>query len=187
MCSIKRRRILQVFCFPCASILLPHHSRAMTTLHDRRYLPIYNAMEELNKRGTIPSYRRKDLEDRLVIACKDLGRQPRAKNPRERKQILANSRENKAHRVYLEVLDENCHAFLPFILVISPRACVSFNLGEFLQYQTDHRCRLDLSIEAKGLLDGIARRRGLIQSPHYEKLIKEVFPEGATLLSKYIY
>jgi hypothetical protein len=144
-------------------------------------------MEELNKRGTIPSYRRKDLEDRLVIACKDLGRQPRAKNPRERKQILANSRENKAHRVYLEVLDENCHAFLPFILVISPRACASFNLSGFLQYQTDHRCRLDLTIEAKGLLDGIARRRGLIQSPHYEKLIKEIFPEGATLLSKYIY
>jgi len=78
----------------------------------------------------------------------------------------------------LEVLDENCHAFLPFILVISPRACVSFNLDGFLRYQTDHRCRLDLSIEAKGLLEGIARRRGLIQSPHYEKLIKSVFPEA---------
>jgi hypothetical protein len=159
----------------------------MTTLHDRRYLSIYNAMEELNKRGTIPSYRRKDLEDRLIIACKDLGRQPRAQNPRERKQILANSRENKAHRVYLEVLDENCHAFLPFVLAISPRACVSFNLGEFLRYQTGHLCRLDLNIEAKGLLDEIARKRGLIQSPHYEKLIKEVFPKSATLLSKYIY
>jgi hypothetical protein len=150
----------------------------MTTLHERRYLPIYNAIEELNKRGTIPSYRRKVLEDRLVIACKNPGRQPRAKVPRERKQILANSRENKCHRVYLEVLDENCHAFLPFILAISPRACVSFNLGEFLRYQADHRCKLDLSIEAKGLLDEIARRRGLIQSPHFEKLIQSVFPEG---------
>jgi predicted HTH domain antitoxin len=44
------------------------------TLYNQWYLSIYNAMEELNKRGIILSYHYKDLEDRLIIAYKDLGR-----------------------------------------------------------------------------------------------------------------
>jgi hypothetical protein len=150
----------------------------MTSRLDRLYMSIYSVSKELNTRGAIPSYRQKDLEDRLVIAFKEPGRQPRAEVPREQKQILANSRENKARKVYLQVLDEDGHVFLPFILAISPRACVSFDLDRYFRYHEDRRCGLQLSVETKGLLEGIARRRGFIQNPHYKKLVQLVFPQG---------
>lgn len=48
---------------------------------ERLYMSVYNISQELNKRGTIASYRYKELEDRLAIAYTKLVRQPRAKIP----------------------------------------------------------------------------------------------------------
>jgi hypothetical protein len=150
----------------------------MMSRKGRPKLTVYDVRQELNTRRSIPIYQQAELEVRLVIAFKEPERQPRAVVPRERKQILANTRENKAHKVYLQVLDEDCHVFLPFILATSPRACVSFDLGGFSQQHKDHRFRLDLSIETKELLEGIARRQGFIQNPYFKKLIKSIFLEG---------
>ena len=149
-------------------------------------MSIYNVHKEIRKRGAIPSHRHKELEDRLVIACKESQRQPRAEVPRERKEILAKARQKKAHKLYLQVLDEDCHIFLAFILAISPRACCSFNLDSFFRHYEGRQCKLQLGIETKGLLDEIASRRGLIRNPHLDKLMKLVFPQGLLEVSCYI-
>ncbi len=153
-------------------------SLVMTSPKGRPKITTYDIREELKTHHTIPIYLQRELEVRLVIAFQKQGRQPRAKVPREKKQILANTRENKAHKVYLEVLDKDCHLFLPFLLATSPRACISFDLEDFFQKHKGRRCRLDLSIESKQLLQGIAGRRGFDQNHYYKKLIESIFPEG---------
>jgi hypothetical protein len=157
---------------------LPNCSPRMMTRKGRTKASAYDIRKELTTHRTIPIYLHATLENRLVIAFKELVRQRRAEVPRKKKQILANNRENKAHKVYLRVLDEDCHVFLPFILAISPRACVTFNHDDFFLHHKDRRSRLDLSTETKELLEGIARRRGFAQNPQYRKWIESISPKG---------
>jgi len=133
----------------------------------------------LNEHGNFPSYRLTDLRDRLTIASKDPERQKRAEQPRQQKHLLAQSRRNRARRLYLEVLDKDPHAFLPFILGVSPRSCVTFDLKRFFEFQKNNPCRVTgLSAEAKASLEDIAKDYSFIESPHFKKLLDVVFREG---------
>jgi hypothetical protein len=52
--------------------------------------------------------------------------------------------------------------FLPFILAILLRACVTFNLNNFFLYYKDCQSKLNLSTKTKELLKGIAKRQGFV-------------------------
>lgn len=138
---------------------------------------IYEILGQLNRRQTIPSFHREALEERLVISCKPLGRQQRRKVRRTQQEIRSHYKQRKAQKVYLEVLDEDPHVFLPFILAISPKACESFDISGFCQCHKKCK-RIYLSNDAKTIFEDIAKRQKLDQSPHYKRLIEVLFPQG---------
>ncbi|KJZ68738.1 hypothetical protein HIM_11869 [Hirsutella minnesotensis 3608] len=133
--------------------------------------------EELDERGSIPSHRLSELRNRLSIACTDPRRQKPGELPRLKKQILANSRQNHAHRIYLDVLDKDCQAFIPFILAVSPRSCVTLDVKRFFEFQGGVPCRVSsFNPEAKACLEDIARSEGFSESRHFRRLIQSLFP-----------
>jgi hypothetical protein len=147
----------------------------MSSQHSSR---INKVLKDIGRRQTIPSNYRATLEKRLVIACKPLTRQPRGKVRRSRSDILSHHKQKKANNVYLEVLDEDPHLFLPFILAISPSACGTFDASELCQrLKQEHP--IQLRNDAKIVLDDIANENGIIGSPHYKKLIQDLFREGS--------
>ena len=139
---------------------------------------IYMISEELNQYGTIPSHRLGDLQDRLSIACNRPRRQLPGDRPRDRKQILANTRRNRAHREYLKILDRDCHTFFPYILGVSPRSCVKFDAEKFLQTHDSSSCRVYLKRETRSVIENIAKDGDFIESPHFARLIRLIFPGG---------
>ncbi|KAF2185279.1 hypothetical protein K469DRAFT_665560 [Zopfia rhizophila CBS 207.26] len=145
----------------------------MPSRHSSR---VYEVLKDLNRRQTIPANHRTTLEERLAIACKPLTRQPREKVPRARRDVRSYHKRKKAQSVYLGVLDEAPHVFLPFILAISPKACECFDSSDFCQ---DHKKqnRIPLSSEAKSILEEIAEKHEISQSPHYKRLIELLFPK----------
>ena len=151
-------------------------NQSKTSQLERAQKKIITVCEELNKHGIIPSHRHTELEARLAIAFSSAGRRPRAQIALERKQILANTRKNKARKTYLTVLDRDPHIFLPFILAISPRGC-SFDVEPVL-LNIKARSPVQLNIEVKALLDDVAKTGEFIQNPHYDKLLKACFPQG---------
>jgi hypothetical protein len=123
ICAINKYRYPQFH-----TVFLNHsikNSLTMTSRKGRPKLSVYDIKEDLKSHRTIPIYHHQNLEERLTISFKELGRQPRTEVRRETKQILANSRKNKAHRIYLQVLEEDCRVFIPFLLAVSPGACAS--------------------------------------------------------------
>lgn len=135
--------------------------------------------KELNEGGNIPSRCITDLQNRLAIAFKDPKRQKRGEQARPKSQILANTRQNHAYRVYINVLDRHCHMFLPFILGVSPRSCARVDLNNFFEFTKSTECTIaGLGLEAKATLEEIARSEGFIESLSFKKLIQAHFPEG---------
>jgi len=139
---------------------------------------IYDTLKQLNNGGAIPSLHLSTLESGLILAFTDFKRLPRAEIRRGRKEVVAHSRQGKAGKIYLQVLDEDSHIFLPFILAISPRRSRTFDLKGFFLHHRDSGCKLQLSNEAGRQLEEIARRQEFTQSTHYKKLMKSLFPQG---------
>ncbi|KAI1370203.1 hypothetical protein F4677DRAFT_439044 [Hypoxylon crocopeplum] len=82
----------------------------------RQLTHINELIEALARQQTIPPSHLATLEERLVIACKSRNRQLRGIERRSRREIRYRYKQNKAQKVYLNVLDENPHLFLPFLL-----------------------------------------------------------------------
>jgi hypothetical protein len=139
-------------------------------------------MDHLTTKNTIPSSYLNALEERLVIisevpsrACPSRARLSQTKKAHRDYQIK--SQRKKARQVYLTVLREAPHAFLPFILVSSPKACTSFQTDSFCQtHKTDRR--LQLSEAVKTDLEKIASQRNILQNCHYLEIIEQLFPRG---------
>jgi hypothetical protein len=137
----------------------------------------------LSKNKAIPSDSLKVLEERLVIAC-----EVRCQNTRRRKgdahkrqAVRLKSVRKKAQQVYLKILQEAPHAFLPFILVSSQNACQAFATDEFCQkHMTDER--LDLLKENKQVFEGIAMRHNMLRNSHYLKIVEILFPDTSSRL-----
>lgn len=132
---------------------------------------VFEILADINKHQTIPAVHRDILEERLVIACKPVVRQRRMEG-RPRRDIRSHFRQKKAHQVYLNVLDKDPGAFLPFLLGISPKVCETFDISSF----NVQKSSIHLGDDAKLLLEDIAKRREINQSPHYKRLIELLFP-----------
>jgi hypothetical protein len=132
-------------------------------------------LEYLLKNKAIPSASLEALEERLVIACEvRIHNTPRLKgHPLPRKQVRSRSVRKKAQWVYLKVLKEAPHTFLPFILASSPNACQGFAIDDFCQEHVSDK-RLELNAENKELFEDIAMRRG-IRNSHYSEVVQLLF------------
>jgi hypothetical protein len=143
-----------------------------------------NTLKYLSKNKAIPSGSLEVLEERLVITCEVRSQNtPRRKGSTLlRKEVRSNSVRKKAQQVYLQVLKEAPHAFLPFILVSSPNACQAFATHDFCQkHRTDER--LGLIKENKKLFEDIAMQHNISQNSHYLEVIEILFPDTSLRLS----
>lgn len=128
---------------------------------------------ELQRLRKIPKRYHVVLEARCIIMWGKPGNTPHAAyGARERK---AASREKQAQAIYSDVHDENCHILLPFMLAMSPRACESFvDLQKLIGEHAS--LRLNLEIESKELLEGIAVKNEFNTNPDYITCIESLFP-----------
>jgi hypothetical protein len=82
----------------------------------------------------IPATYLETLKERLIITFKPpAGRSKRSKIPRSNREYRVRYRAKKAHQVYLEILEDYPHIYIPFILAVSPESCECFDLEEFRQ------------------------------------------------------
>ncbi|KAJ5473988.1 hypothetical protein N7475_003554 [Penicillium sp. IBT 31633x] len=133
------------------------------------FTSIYRKHEMICKTNTIPSRDMPLLEKRLFIACTVFKAAAPIPGGRENKELLAQSRERKAQMVYQEVLETCPDIFLAFLLTVSPRCTIKFDLPTFYE---QHRARpIALCEETKSGLFQIAKRRGFENSDPFRLLI----------------
>lgn len=146
--------------------------------------PNYEKMlVHLLNNNTIPRAYLVTFEERIVTTCEIQSRGPaRAKGHALRhRDYQLKSERRKAQRVYLMVLREAPHAFLPFILVSSPKACTRFDTHKFCQrHRTDERLQLSQGIKTD--LENIAIRRNLLQNHHYLELVRLLLPDTSLVV-----
>lgn len=139
------------------------------------YRSIYRIDEEINRHGTIPAIYQSILQERLVIACTPLARVERMKVARSKKEINKRSKARHATKVYLTILDQEPGIFLAFIIAVSPSACGSFKLSDFLQQHTK-KDRVNLKNETRLTFEGMAQREQVInRSIQFRQLIDFLF------------
>ncbi|KAL4766959.1 hypothetical protein BDW60DRAFT_201170 [Aspergillus nidulans var. acristatus] len=134
-----------------------------------------NIQQELNRRQTIPTDYHDTLEKRLAITFKPPpSRLERRKTRRDKKEYKLKYNTRKAQKVYVEILEDYPHIFVPFILSVSPDACQRLDLEEFRK-SLDITGKVDLGDDAQAILDSIAKKIGFDQSRLYQRLRKSLF------------
>lgn len=136
---------------------------------------IRKTLSEITQRRDIPARLLNTLESHLIILCTTYHRQLRSESSRARRDIKSRSRFKRAQTLYVDILDEAPHLFLPVILVVTPRACEKLKANKLRDIQTGDR-PIELRQSVRNTFEEIAGRNGLEGSPHYRKLIKTLFP-----------
>lgn len=167
---------------PCSSFLYLLSSgvivlaQLVIAMTAHRLACMYKLRDRINELRSIPTTYRALLERRLVIACSEFKRQGRGEAVRSTREIKARHAEKRAHKLYLDVLDEDPQIFIPFLLVVdADTACVKYDLGLFRQ-RHDQRAKTRLGDADKVILEDIARRHGIGDSIAFQKLIRALFP-----------
>ncbi|EXJ66021.1 uncharacterized protein A1O5_10635 [Cladophialophora psammophila CBS 110553] len=130
--------------------------------------------KDLNRNKTVPFVYLRTLEDRLVLLCTFFGRQPRSAERRPKKEVNAVYCCKKAQKVYFEVLETYPHVFLPFILAISPRSCLSFDLSQLGHYNSPPD-GFHWSNNVKETFASIGQKREISEGTYYKKVIEVLF------------
>jgi hypothetical protein len=139
---------------------------------------IDKTVQEYNKAGIpeIPKKLRKDLKDRLTLTW--VSSTEGASSTQWRKE--------RAHDVYLQVLNACPHLYVAFISIIAPTACFQPNIGrtvaKLLQLNKETPVRLKLNSEAKEFFRSIAVAGAFTEDPRFVKFICSLFPEGVEIL-----
>lgn len=135
---------------------------------------IYKAWNNLSINQTIPSDSLELLGERLAIAFAPKVKEQRRNGRRRNLEYVAQHRRKIARKIYLEILEKDPNIFLPFILTVSPRACLSFDISSFLKrHQSQGRHFLRNNAEA--ILWGLAKKHDIDGSLHFRKLMREIF------------
>lgn len=133
---------------------------------------IYRKHEDISRTKAIPSSDISLLEERLVIVCKVFEAPQPKPGGRGNKELLAQSRQRKAQKIYREVLDVCPDIFLAFLLTVSPRSSIGFDLPTFHNlHQPQH---ITLSEKAISLLWQIATRHGFQNSGPFQLLMRSI-------------
>jgi hypothetical protein len=146
-----------------------------------KFASIYKKHEEIDAEQTIPEADISLFEERLVIVCtlnKTQNHSRRGRIPNREK--LNRSRERTAQRLYLYILEKFPGIFLAFILTVSPRASIDFDLSAFCEQYTEQP--IVLCDNAESLLWRIAIKHCIEKSKAFEKLMSLLFtlPRPAT-------
>ncbi|KAF1357329.1 hypothetical protein EJ07DRAFT_128674 [Lizonia empirigonia] len=139
---------------------------------------VHKTLLEISEQQRIPSRLLDTLEKHLIIFCTPYPRLPRSDSLRARRDVRSYYKKKRAQKVYVDMLDNAPQIFLPFILVVTPKACENLKAIDFYQMPTDGR-RMKLRRGTKLVFDEIAEKNGLNDSPQYKKMIKVLFPEFA--------
>ena len=133
--------------------------------------------DELSCHWTIPSSYRSTLEQRLLIFGKSFDRQPRFQTRRSKREYMSHYREKRAQRVYLDVLENFTHNFLPFLLAVSPRACSGIDLIAVSQCLSK-KPRLRINYSIRTILEDTAKTVGIFESKNFKRLVAFLFDSG---------
>lgn len=107
----------------CHSKVLPQLKRPESSVMAKAALQrIKSITADLHSRHKIPKRYHGDIERGCVI----LWGKPKSTVGTDAREIKVVSRERRAQKTYSEVMEENCHMLLPFMLAVSPRACEGF-------------------------------------------------------------
>jgi hypothetical protein len=128
---------------------------------------------DLHSRRKIPKRYHGDLEKGCVI----LWGKPKSTLGTDAREIKVVSRERRAQKTYSEVMEENCHILLPFMLAVSLRACEGFVKMQEMNAEFS-TFRLNLRTESKDLLNRIAAKNDFHSNTAYISLIESLFPVG---------
>ncbi|KAJ5262224.1 uncharacterized protein N7525_002866 [Penicillium rubens] len=145
-----------------------------------KFAPIYQKHKDIGAEQTIPEADISLFEERLVIVCTvdETQNHRRVRIPNRVK--LIRSRERKAQRLYLKILEKFPGIFLAFILSVSPRASIDFDLSAFCEQHIEQP--IVLCDNAESLLWRSAIRHGIEKSKAFGKLMSLLFtlPRPAT-------
>ncbi|KAI7972764.1 hypothetical protein EIK77_000082 [Talaromyces pinophilus] len=135
---------------------------------------LFNCLKEINRRQVIPALELPILEERLALTF----RTPKTVKPgKQRGSSTVYKRqyaENKGREVYLQILEEFPHLFIPFVLTFKPKACEKFNIAGF-RSRDNLDITLNLKNDQKGLLEDVALKYGFDQNPLFLQLINLLF------------
>lgn len=132
--------------------------------------------EELSKYPKILFSRRQTLPERLAIAFRPVST---GDNP------SAVTRQRNAHLIYREVLRTHPHAFLPFIITTSPRACEGHQVQDFFDKSGSTEKSIVLDPDAKLYIEKVALKGGFNKDGLYKEWIKVIFREPEDKRQKY--
>ena len=142
------------------------------------FLCIFKVSQELNWCRTIPATYWNALKEHLSITFKpSAGRLKRGKTPCLKEDYRLHYKKKKAQKVYLEILEDYPHIYIPFILAIPPKSCEKFDLGVFRR-NYDLTGKIDLRDDARTVLEDIATKEGFNQNRLYQLLMQSIFPRG---------
>ncbi|KAJ5084779.1 hypothetical protein NUU61_009358 [Penicillium alfredii] len=136
------------------------------------FAAVYRKMDEIETLETIPAADQTLLGERLAIACVAQESQQRRREPLENREYLAQTRQRKARKIYLEVLEKDPYLFLAFILTFSPRVCDRIDSRFFQQHRER---KIFLSNDANLLLWQIAIKHGIDRTVHFRNLMRSIF------------
>lgn len=137
------------------------------------FTAVYRKMDEIETSQTIPAADQTLLGERLAIACVAQETQQRRLKPLENREYLLQTRQRKARRIYLEVLEKDPCIFLAFILTVSPRVSYRIDISRFFQQHRERK--IFLSNDANLLLWKIAIKHGVDKTVHFRKLMRSIF------------
>ncbi|KAJ5416137.1 hypothetical protein N7465_004832 [Penicillium sp. CMV-2018d] len=147
-----------------------------------KFALIYKKHKEIGAEKTIPQADISLFEERLVIVCtvNKTQNHTRRTTPKPNREKLIQSRERTAQRLYLNILEKFPAIFLAFILTVSPRASIDFDLSAFCEQHTEQPIVLRDNVES--LLWQSAIKYCIEKSKAFGKLMSLLFtlPRPAT-------
>ncbi|PYH92691.1 hypothetical protein BO71DRAFT_420611 [Aspergillus ellipticus CBS 707.79] len=134
---------------------------------------LYQKWEEIHVSQTIPGSSLSLLEERLSIIY-TTKEEPKRSNRCQNSHYIQQHRQKKAQDIYLSIFDIDPHIFIPFILIVTPRACLLFNISEFQSKHTKQGTLFSCN-EALHIFLSIARKHGLERNLLYRRFLGTIF------------
>ncbi|KAJ5640311.1 uncharacterized protein N7484_008173 [Penicillium longicatenatum] len=145
------------------------------------FASIFNKAEDIDAERSVSDDDVLLLAERLVILCSIHETQKRGRGKKQNHEKVPNHekvnryRDRTAQRVYLTVLKECPDIFIAFILVVSPRYCIEFDLRTFRKQHKAKAKPIALFNDCESIFRRIAIEHSLEKSETFQILIKQLF------------
>jgi hypothetical protein len=138
-----------------------------------KFISIYKKHDEIERKQNLPEDDIPLFEERLVILCTGCHVSSRLPGGTKNREYVLHSRQKKAQGFYLGVLERAPDILFAFLLTVSPRQCVEFDLSAFLE---QHIAKpLVRSAEANNLVWRIAVKHNVQETNPFTRLTNLIF------------